>query len=131
MTCQTSLTDEGTRAEQPNCSFLSLFRQHDEFDMALLDIEDRVAFGALPEDAGFGFVAEMVRQGPTVVRNTSGSNSWGETISPVLFLAALLPSTFFENDLLQRPGVRADQGRALPPVRSLQGRPRTGRALAA
>jgi hypothetical protein len=55
MTCQTSFADESTRAKHPDDPFLSLFRQHDEFDMALLDIEDRVAFGALPEDVGLGF----------------------------------------------------------------------------
>ena len=56
MTCQTSFADESTRAKQPDNPFLSLLRQHDKLDMALQDIEDRVAFGALPEDAAFGFV---------------------------------------------------------------------------
>ena len=56
MACQTSLADESARAKQPDDPFLSLFRQHDEFDVALLDIEDGVAFGALPEDVALGFV---------------------------------------------------------------------------
>ena len=56
MTGQTSFADESTRAKQPDDPFLSLFRHHDEFDMALLDIENRVAFDALPEDVLLGFV---------------------------------------------------------------------------
>ena len=43
-------------AENPDNPFLPLIRHHAEFDVAFLDVEDRVAFGALPEDVGLGLV---------------------------------------------------------------------------
>jgi hypothetical protein len=50
MAGQASFADEGAGAEHPDDPFLTLFRDHAEFDVTLLDVEDRVAFGALPED---------------------------------------------------------------------------------
>jgi hypothetical protein len=41
MTCQTFFADESTRAKHPDDPFLSLFRQHNEFDTALLDKRSR------------------------------------------------------------------------------------------
>jgi hypothetical protein len=100
MTGQTAFTDECTRAKHPDDPFLSLFRQHDEFDAARLDIENRVAFGALPEYAVLGLVDRDGSAAPTVVRNASASKCWGETILPLPSLAARLFFFFLNVALL-------------------------------
>jgi hypothetical protein len=56
MAGQASLADESAGTEHPDDSFLALFRHHAEFDLTLLDVKDRVAFGALPEDVALGSV---------------------------------------------------------------------------
>ena len=56
MACQRPLADESTRAEQPDHPLLSLFRYDDEFDMALFDIKNCVAFGTLAENVFLWFV---------------------------------------------------------------------------
>ena len=42
--------------EQADHAFLALARHDAEFDVALLDVVDRIAFGALPEDVALGRV---------------------------------------------------------------------------
>ena len=56
MPCQTSFADERAGSEHPDNPLLALLGHHDEFDMALLNVEDRVAFGALLEYEFLGFV---------------------------------------------------------------------------
>ena len=61
MAGQASFADEGAGPEHADDPFLALLGDHAEFDVALLDVEDRVAFGALPEDVALGLVG---RDGP-------------------------------------------------------------------
>jgi hypothetical protein len=52
---QAAFADEAARPEQADDAFLALTRHDAEFDVALLDVVDRVALGALAEDVALGF----------------------------------------------------------------------------
>jgi hypothetical protein len=56
MACKASLADERIGTEHPDDPFLPLIGHHAEFNLAFLDVKDRVAIGALPEDKALGFV---------------------------------------------------------------------------
>lgn len=56
MACQASFADESAGIEHPDDPFLPLIGHHAEFNLAFLDVKDRVAIGALPEDKALGFV---------------------------------------------------------------------------
>ena len=61
MASQAAFADESAGTENPDNPFLPLIRNHAEFNVTFLDVEDRVAFGTLPEEEAFGFVG---RNGP-------------------------------------------------------------------
>src|SRR5215213_236090 len=54
LAAQAGFAHEAARPQQADHALLALARHHAELDVALLDVVDRVALGALPEDVGLG-----------------------------------------------------------------------------